>query len=974
MTKKTNLISKALLFAFFVAAFVSAQAQKNYTYQTVADDPMHVRIYTLDNGLKVYMTVYKDAPRIQTLIAVKTGSKCDPPDNTGLSHYLEHLMFKGTDKYGTLDWAKEKPQLAKIDSMFEVYRKIKDTTLRRKTYHIIDSISGVASHYAIANEYDKMMSAIGAEGTNAHTSVEETVYEEDIPSNQIETWATVEGERFRNPVFRLFHTELEAVYEEKNIGLDRDDNKVEDSLLSGLFRKHPYGTQTTIGTVEHLKNPSLKAIEAYYKLKYVPNNMAICMSGDFDPDQAIKIIDAKFGSLAYKEVKPFIPPVEDPITKPIVKEALGPDAESVTIGFRFKGANTDDEDFVTIIDDILTNGNAGLIDLNLNQAQKVLHAGSYPEVMKDYSMHVFYGKPKKGQKLEEVKDLILSQIELVKKGDFPDWLIPAIINDLKLQEIKERENNWQRASEMAETFIESVPWEDHVKTIDRLSKITKQQIIDFANKNYKDNYVVVYKRTGEEKNINKVSKPAITPVAVNRDSQSEFLKDIISRKPAEINPVFVDYDKDIKKFKIEDSIQVLYNENKEDKTFLLYYILDMGSNNDKKLATAINYLQFIGTSKLTPAQVKEELYKAGCSFGVSSGDDRVYVYLSGLSENFEKGIQLFENLLADAQPNKEALDNMVSDILKQRSDNKLSKDKIFWYAMYDYGMFGQKNPYTNVLSEKELKELKPEELVAMIKGLNSYQHYVMYYGPQSTGDLKAMLNKYHKVPATLKPVPVEIQFTEQPAPPENKVFVVDYDMKQAEIIMLSKSEKYNKSNVTARWLFDEYFGGSMNSVVFQELRESKALAYNAWAGYSTPGRPDRSHYVEFFIGAQNDKLPDAMKGMFELLNNMPQSQKNFDASKEAIIQKIRSERITKEQILFDYINKKRVGVTYDLRKDVFTQVPNMKISDLLAFDQKYIKDKKFNILVIGKKDELDIKTLEKYGKVEYLKLSDIFGY
>ena len=594
--------------------------------------------------------------------------------------------------------------------------------------------------------------------------------------------------------------------------------------------------------------------------------------------------------------------------------------------------------------------------------------------MKDYSMFVLSGNPKEGQKLEEVKDLLLSQIELIKKGDFPDWLIPAVINDLKLQDIKTRQKNWQRTFEMASAFTLGENWEESVKTIDRLSKITKQQIIDFANKNFKDNYVVVYKRTGEDKNVKKVPKPAITPVAVNRDSQSDFVKDIISRKPAPVNPVFVDYDKDIKKFKIKDSIQVLYNENKEDKIFTLYYIFDMGSNNDKKLANAINYIQFLGTSKLTPAQVQQEFYKAGCTFGVNSTEERVYVYFSGLSENFEKGIQIFENLIADAQPNKEALDNMVSNILKQRSDNKLSKDEILWSAMYNYGMYGQKNPYTNILSEKELNELKPEELVSIIKGLNSYQHYVMYYGPQQTAELKTMLNKYHNVPATLKPVPAEIKFTEQPAPAENKVYVVDYDMKQAEIIMLSQSEKFNKSNVAQRRLFNEYFGAGMNSVVFQDLRESKALAYSAYASYTSPWRPDRSHYVYFFIGTQNDKLPDAMKGMFDLINNMPQSQKCFDAAKEAIIQKIRSERITKENILFSYVSAKRLGLTYDLRKDVFEQVPNMNISDLLTFDQKYIKDKKFDIMVIGKKNDLDIKTLEKYGKVEYLKLEDVFGY
>ena len=973
MKTKTNFIAKALLFAIFILAFISVSGQKTYIYDTVAGDPMHVRIYTLDNGLKVYTTVYKNAPRIQTAIAVKTGSKNDPHDNTGLSHYLEHMMFKGTDKYGSMDYAKEKPLLTKIDSLFEVYRSIKDTILRKKTYHIIDSVSGEASKYAIANEYDKMMASIGAKGTNAFTSVEQTVYINDIPSNQLETWLTIEGERFHNPVFRLFHTELEAVYEEKNMSLDRDEEKAWDSLSAGIFQKHPYGTQTTIGTIEHLKNPSLKSLHEYYNMKYVPNNMAICISGDFDPDEAIKIIDAKFGALPRKEVKPFIPPVEDPIAKPIVKEAFGPDAESMMLAFRLGGANSKDANILTLMDMILSNSTAGLIDLNLNQAQKVLRAGTYPDIMKDYSMHVFYGNPKQGQKLEEVKDLLLGQLELVKKGEFPDWLIPAIINDFKLQEIKKEETNMERDFEMIDAFIEDVPWKKEVSKIDSMSKITKQDIIDFANKYYGDNYVVVYKRTGEDKNKKKVTKPAITPITINRDVQSAFLTGILARVPKEINPVFVDYDKDIKKFKVKNNINVYYNENKENKTFTMFYIFDMGSNNDKKMALAINYLQFLGTSTLSPAQVKQELYKAGCSFDVSSSDDQVYVSLSGLSENFTKGLQLFENLLSDAKADQKALDDLVSNILKQRADNKLSKDEILWSGLYNYGKYGPVNPYTNILSKKELKALKADELITKIKALNSYQHYILFYGTHSTDSLSALFNKYHKVPATLTPIPAEKKFDELPTT-ENKVYAVDYDMKQVEIVMLSKSEKYDKANIPAIRMFNEYFGNGMYSVVFQELRESKALAYSAYAGYSTPYRLDRSNYVFTFIGTQNDKLPEAMKAMFEVINNMPESEKSFAAAKEAIIQKIRTERITKENILFNYYSAKRLGLTYDIRKDVFEKVPDMKIADLLAFQQKYMKDKKYTILAVGKKKDLDVKTLEKYGKVEFLKLNDIFGY
>jgi predicted Zn-dependent peptidase len=970
---KTKLFTLSACIMLMFLFILPTQGQKTYKYDTVPGDPMKVRIYTLDNGLKVYLTVYKDAPRIQAAIAVKTGSKNDPSDNTGLSHYLEHMMFKGTDKYGSADYAKEKPELDKIDSLFEVYKGQKDTVLRKKTYHLIDSISGVAATFAIANEYDKMMGAIGAKGTNAFTSNEQTVYINDIPSNEIEPWLTVEAERFRNPVFRLFHTELEAVYEEKNISLDNDDEKAWDSLSSGVFKKHPYGTQTTIGTVEHLKNPSLKSLRAYYNEKYVPNNMAICLSGDLDPDATIKLIDATFGKMVKKEVKPFIPPVEDPITKPIIKEAIGPNAESMMLAFRFGGANSKDADLLTIVDMVLSNSTAGLIDLNLNQEQKVLASGTYADIMKDYSMHVFWGNPKEGQKLEEVKDLLLSQIDSVKKGKFPDWLIPAIVNDLKLYEIKQEESNMSRAFSMVSAFIDDTPWKDEVNKMDRLSKITKQDVIDFANKYYSDNnYVVVYKRTGEQKDVKKVTKPTITPVTINRDDQSAFLTSVLAMKTSEIEPVFLNYD-DIKKVDLKNKIQLLYNKNNDNKTFTMYYVFDMGTNNEKKLGLAVDYLSYLGTKDMTPAQVKQELYKAGCSFDVYSSEDRVYVSLSGLDENFSKGLQLFEKVLANAQPDQETWDAMVGDIVKQRADDKLSKDVILWSAMYNYGIYGTKNPYTNILSETELKAVKANDLTDIIHKLNSYQHKVLYYGSKSADSVSYYLNQYHQTPATLLAVPAETKFEQLPTT-ETKVYVCDYDMKQVEIIMLSKSEKYDKLNIPSIRMFNEYFGSGMNSVVFQEIRESKALAYSSYAGYTTPSRLDRNHYIYTFIGTQNDKLPEAMTAMFDVINNMPESEKSFDAAKEAIINKIRTERITKTNVLFNYINALRMGLTSDIRKDVFEKVPGMKFADLLTFQQKYLKDKKYTILVIGKKDDLDKKTLEKYGKIEYLKLEDIFGY
>ena len=288
---KTKKIFAALLCVIAAAAVAYFVAQKGKSaYEVVKGDPMQTRIYTLDNGLKVYLSVNREKPRIQTYIAVRTGSKNDPAETTGLAHYLEHLMFKGTKQFGTNNPEAEQPLLDEIESRYEEYRTIADPEVRRQKYHEIDSVSQVAAQYFIPNEYDKLMAAIGAEGTNAFTSNDVTCYTEDIPSNEVENWAKIQADRFQNMVIRGFHTELEAVYEEYNIGLTSDSRKQYYAMLAKLFPEHPYGTQTTIGTQEHLKNPSITNIKNYFRKWYVPNNVAICMAGDFDPEQTLAII------------------------------------------------------------------------------------------------------------------------------------------------------------------------------------------------------------------------------------------------------------------------------------------------------------------------------------------------------------------------------------------------------------------------------------------------------------------------------------------------------------------------------------------------------------------------------------------------------------------------------------------------------------------------------------------------------------
>ncbi|MCC6838391.1 MAG: insulinase family protein, partial [Bacteroidia bacterium] len=861
--------------------------------------------------------------------------------------------------------------LDKIEALYEVYRKTKDDAKRKKIYHEIDSISGYASQLAIANEYDKMLTSIGAKGTNAYTWLEQTVYVNDIPSNQLEKWCTIEAERFRNPQLRLFHTELEAVYEEKNRGLDNDGDKAWEALFEGLWPNNTYGSQTTIGTIEHLKNPSLTEIKKYFNTYYIPNNMAICLSGDLDPDATIKMIDQKFGSWKNKPLPNYVPFIEKPITSPVVKEVVGPDAESVMLGFRFAGVGSKDADMIQVVNKILSNGKAGLIDLNLNQQQKVLEAGAFDMEFKDYSAHILNGSAKDGQKLEEVKDLLLQQIEKIKNGDFPDWLLAAIINDMKLQQTKMYESNGARADAFVSAFITSTKWQDYVNTIDRLSKISKQQIIDFVKSNYTNNYVVVYKRTGEDKNVQKVTKPEITPVEVNRNDQSEFVKMIINTPVKEIEPVFIDYNA-IQKIQVKNNVTMLYTENTENKTFDMYYVFDMGTNHNKTLGLSIDYLKYLGTDKYTAAEIQQEFYKLGCSFDVYSSEEQTWLSLRGLSENFSSATKLFEHLLANAKPNEEAYKNMIGDLLKKREDAKLNKSEILFGALANYSKYGKKSPYTNIYSKAELEKMNGENLVAEIKKLNSFEHRILFYGNTPAQQVADMLKELHQTPANLNKIPAPVQFIEQDN--NNEIYVVDYPMKQAEIIIRSKDGAYDQNNVPTIRLFNEYFGGGMSSIVFQEIRESKALAYSVWSGYMTPTDKTKSNYVQAYVGTQADKLPEAMAGMFELINNMPKADNNFKAAKESIIQGIRTERIIKSGILFNYENAKKLGLDHDIRKDVYNKVPSLTFEDIQKFEETHYKSKKYTIVVLGQKDGLDLKTLEKYGKVSFLTLEEIFGY
>ena len=944
-----------------------------YKYETVANDPLGTKMYTLDNGLKVYMSVNKETPRIQTYIAVKVGGKNDPSETTGLAHYFEHLMFKGSQKFGTADYAAEKPLLDEIEALFEVYRNTEDEAERARIYQKIDSVSYLASDYFIPNEYDKLMSVIGAEGTNAYTSTDMTVYVEDIPSNQIENWARIEADRFMNPVIRGFHTELETVYEEKNMSLTRDFRKALEAMDGILFSDHPYGTQTVLGTQEHLKNPSITNIKNYHKTYYVPNNMAICLSGDFDPDKMLAVIEKYFGQMEPNKDLPEVDfETKTVIETPVSKDVYGLDAENVMIGWKYPGAGTEDAMIADVVAYVLSNGSAGLIDLDLNQQQKVLGADAMSYTRPDGGEFIIMANPKEGQTLEQAKDLVMGEIVKLRNGEFDEALLTGTINNLKMNQMRSLESNEDRADMYVQSFINGTDWADEVALLENLGKVTKQDVVDWANKYLKDNnYAVIYKRQGEDKTVQKVSAPKITPIKANRDAQSAFLAEIQATEVEPIEPVYVDYDKNMKFFDV-NGMEVLYAQNKLNDITNISYVYNTGIETDPALNLAFDYISYLGTPTRSAEEIAQEMYQLACSFRLTSSSNQTAVSVSGLAENMPQAMAIVEDLAYNAIPNEEILANLKADMLKYRTDAKLNQSTCF-SALQEYIFYGPEYIKKTTMTDEQIKNITSEELLSKIREVLGCEHEIRYYGPATVAEATELLAANHKVAEN--PKPLERTYTTYLPATENKVYLAPYDAKQIYYFQYSnRGEKLDLAADPHINLYNEYFGGGMNAIVFQEMREARGLAYSSSARLYMPAHKEDTYMYYAFIATQNDKMETAIEAFDEIINDMPESENAFNIAKEALVSRIRTERISGRGVLSSYISDRELGITEPRSKQIFEVAQTLTLDDVKATQQKWVKDRTYVYGILGDIKNLDTDYLKTLGTVEVLTLEDIFGY
>lgn len=950
---------------------MNADAQS--IFHIVPHDPMQVLQHTLPNGMHLYFSVNKEVPRVYTEIAVRVGSKHDPAETTGLAHYFEHMMFKGTDRLGTLDWDKEKAILDQIEQLFEQHRATIDLADKKALYAEIDRLSSEAARYAAANEYDKLVSAMGAKGTNAYTWVEQTVYLNDIPANELERWFQLESERFRRPILRLFHTELETVFEEYNISQDRDFRKVMKAGQEVLTPTHPYGTQTTLGRGEDLKNPSQTNIYRFFDAYYVPNNMGMVLCGDFDPQEALRFAQQYFGGFTPKPIPTFHFAPQPPLMRRERRDVYGNEAPWVELAWRFPGAGTPEARMLPLLAGMLFNYQAGLFDLNLIQNQLVLEAYAYPRVYEDFSSLVLHGKPREGQTLEQVEALLLEQMELLRKGQFEDWLPEAVVKDLKLNEMKSIEKNDGRASLITNAYILGIDWKDEVSRWKMLESVSAASVSAFAQQHLLDNnFVAVYKHHGADPGVMKVDKPDITPVEVNRHDSSAFAKAFLSETTPDVAPVFVDFKKAFQHATVAPGLRLKTVQDHTTGLFKLYFTFEMGKNADPRLSVAAQYLTFLGTDRLSAAQMQQAFFRLGVHFAASCHNEYFHLTLSGLSESYEPGVHLLFDLLENAQPNSEALNNLVEDIVKRRENNKKDKKAILQKGMLHYAHYGPTSPYTNRLSKSALQQLNTEELTNLLRGILRYKHELFYTGPMSARQAVKPLKAHAPRTALLPPVAAK-RFPEKGVR-QNRVLFVHFPTVQVELMLLSKGtprfdlEEHNLSE----W-YNQYFGYGLSSIVFQEIRESKALAYSAYAFAGSPTRRNKAHYLRAYVGTQPDKLYEAVNAFQSIMEDMPVSVSQIEFARQSALKQLAAGRVRGADIYWNWRSVRERGFNHDLRIDKYNMLRLATPETLTDFHARHIKGRRYTWLVLGDRAQLDFSFLKKIGTVTELTLEDIFG-
>ncbi|RYY00310.1 insulinase family protein, partial [bacterium] len=728
---------------------------------------------------------------------------------------------------------------------------------------------------------------------------------------------------------------------EKNRALDNKERIISEAVEETLYKKHPYGTQTTLGTVDHLKNPALSKMYEFYRKNYVPNNMAIVISGDIDINHTKQIITKYFSSWKKGADVKYTPPVEEPIKQIERKTVNYKGEEKVILAFRGAAYKSKDKDVLTLIDMILDNGNAGLINNNLVNSQKVRSAGSYPSFNEDYGAMYLYGIPKEGQSLAEVEKLLLAEVEKIKTGNFDETLLPGIIRAFEIGQKSQLESNPGRVNILKGAFLREVPVKELMSLSERLKKISKADIVKAANAYYQNNYVAV-QRLDKEYTFPKIEKPGLEKIKLNTDAKSDFIKNVENVKVNPIDPKWVDYNKDFKAIAYAPGTVMYHTKNPLNDIFNFSISYDYGNKHYKSFCEVMDELNFAGTDTLTPEQVQEELFKMGVNLSYGCGEYGFSMSMSGLDSQFENALSLGEKVLWSAKLDESHLKNKVSNILTNRSDAKKDHNTLR-RALGSYIAYGNKSSFINRLTKDELQKLSINQYDDMKNQLIKQNFEVNYSGQLSPENVESIVKKHHQpnninVPLLNPRKRPEIEIANRHTKPV-KIYFLDYKGAQAHISLLIPENKVNPQDSLKTSFYNEYFDGGMGGIMFQEVREARSLAYSSSAGYVPGSRLGDQDQMSGYIGTQADKTVEALSLFIDLLKNIPVSEQRFLRAKDSLESAYRTGYIDFRSIVPTVMYWGELGYNKDPRAETFNKIPEMKLQDMLDYVKEKVSSK-----------------------------------
>lgn len=960
MKKKSLVFLTLLLPAIAVCAREIPEALKLKTYQ-------------LKNGLTIYLNEDHSSSSVMGMIAVKGGSKRDPKDATGIAHYFEHIMFKGSEKLGTINYSEEKVYLDSIATQYELLGKTEEKEARKAIQLKINELSLEAAKYAIPNEFDRVISQMGGTSLNAFTSYEFIAYLNAFPATQMEKWLDVYSDRFENPVFRLFQSELETVYEEKNMSADEMMTPFFEGVMKEMFKGTPYGEQTVLGSAEHLKNPSLAKMREYYEKYYVPNNMALILTGDFDSENVMPMIEKKFGHL---KSKPLAEPSEIKLTpfegRHFVKKRLMPVKVGV-LGFHTVPEGHPDQLALEVCSRVLSNySSTGLLD-ELSNDNKLLEAGIEGMTFSEVGGQIIYMVPKLiGQSLNKTEELVMGQLTKLKEGNFDDSLLKGV----KLEMIKENEENIEnskwRTYSLMETFIYDRQWADVLNYSERINAITKEEVIAIAKKYFGDDYLAFYSKMGFPKK-DKVDKPPFKPVVPkNTEEKSDYFKQLSAMKVASVDPRFIEKNEDYKEGDLADNAHYFYVKNPINQVFSLNLKFKMGTVEDYRTDLASDVLRYCGTKDLPYADLAKEMQKLGAEFYCYAGSNTMTVRISGLEKNLKPTLKLMNDLLTDPQLAEKEKVKMVRSLKFQKKwdqkDVSVKSDALLDYALY--------KDQSEFLLSPNAKQLKKMELSALLEPLQNVlkrgveMHYVGAIGEQQFADVaKAELTFVNDLE---KHDQWHEKAKEQYA--GNTIyFVHDKKAVQTQIRIVVQGDENELEDQFKCKVFNEYFSGDMSSLVFQEIREFRSLAYMAYGYYRLPFDREYPGYFMGHMTTQADKTIEALETYTGLIQDMPAKPERMDIIKTSLKQSINNKRPTFRYLSAGVPMWKYQGYDEDPNKVWYPKYESISFDQVQAFYNEYMKNKPMIITLVGDKSRINMDELKKFGKIIELKKSDIFN-